>query len=104
MNYRRLGRSDLSVSDICLGTMTWGEQNSEAEGHAQMDYALDQGVNFFDTAEMYAVPPRKETYGRTEEIIGTWFESRGIHLALSPAAVRRIAQHAARHRHGIGGP
>ncbi|MDY0882051.1 NADP(H)-dependent aldo-keto reductase [Dongia soli] len=77
MEYRRLGRSDLRVSVICLGTMTFGEQNSEADGHQQMDYALDHGVNFFDTAEMYAVPPRRETYGRTEEIIGTWFKSRG---------------------------
>ncbi len=77
MEYRRLGRSDIRVSALCLGTMTWGEQNSEAEGHAQMDTALDRGVNFFDTAEMYAVPPRAETYGRTEEMIGTWFASRG---------------------------
>ena len=77
MEYRRLGRSDLRVSVICLGTMTFGEQNTEADGHQQMDYALDHGVNFFDTAEMYAVPPRRETHGRTEEIIGTWFKSRG---------------------------
>jgi aryl-alcohol dehydrogenase-like predicted oxidoreductase len=65
------------VSEICLGTMTWGLQNSEADGHAQMDYALDQGINFFDTAEMYAVPPSAETYGKTEEIIGSWFEKTG---------------------------
>ena len=77
MEYRPLGRTGLEVSKICLGTMTWGEQNSEAEGHQQMDYALERGVNFFDTAEMYAVPPRKETYGRTEEIIGSWFAARG---------------------------
>lgn len=77
MDYRRLGRTDLKVSVICLGTMTWGEQNSEAEGHAQMDYALDQGVNFFDTAEMYSIPPKPETQGSTERIIGTWFKSRG---------------------------
>jgi len=77
MEYRRLGRSDLRVSVICLGTMTWGNQNSEADGHQQMDYALDQGVNFWDTAEMYAIPPRRETYGSTETIIGTWFKSRG---------------------------
>jgi aryl-alcohol dehydrogenase-like predicted oxidoreductase len=77
MKYRRLGRTDLEVSVICLGTMTWGEQNTEEEGHRQMDYALDRGVNFWDTAEMYAVPPRAETYGRTEEIIGTWFKARG---------------------------
>ena len=77
MHYRRLGRTDLHVSTICLGTMTWGFQNTEAEGHAQMDYALDQGINFFDTAEMYAVPPTAETYGTTETIIGTWFAERG---------------------------
>lgn len=77
MQYRRLGRTDLEVSVICLGTMTWGGQNSEADGHRQMDYALDHGVNFWDTAEMYAVPPTAETYGRTEEIIGTWFKTRG---------------------------
>lgn len=76
METRALGRSGLQVSVICLGTMTWGEQNSEAEGHAQMDMAVDRGVNFFDTAELYAIPPRCETYGRTEEIIGTWFASR----------------------------
>lgn len=72
MEYRKLGRTDLSVSAICLGTMTWGEQNTEAEGHAQIDLALDMGVNFIDAAEMYPVPPKPETYGRTEEIFGTW--------------------------------
>lgn len=77
MEYRLLGRTDLRVSVICLGTMTYGEQNSEAEGHEQMHYALERGVNFFDTAEMYSVPPRAETYGRTEEIIGTWFRDSG---------------------------
>ncbi len=73
MQYRKLGRTGLDVSLICLGTMTWGMQNSEAEGHEQMDYALTRGINFFDTAEMYAIPPTAETYGKTEEIIGTWF-------------------------------
>ncbi|MDW3206015.1 MAG: NADP(H)-dependent aldo-keto reductase [Alphaproteobacteria bacterium] len=77
MRYNKLGHTDIDVSVICLGTMTWGEQNTEAEGHAQMDYALDRGVNFWDTAELYAIPPRAETYGRTEEIIGTWFEKTG---------------------------
>ncbi|NBJ10303.1 aldo/keto reductase [Microvirga arsenatis] len=77
MEYRRLGRTDLNVSLICLGTMTWGEQNTEADGHAQMDYALDQGVNFFDTAELYSIPPRPETQGSTERIIGSWFKARG---------------------------
>ena len=73
MKYRKLGRTGLDVSVICLGTMTWGVQNTEAEGHEQMDYALGEGVNFWDTAEMYAIPPTAETYGKTEEIIGTWF-------------------------------
>ena len=77
MQYRELGHSGLKVSQHCLGTMTWGRQNTEAEGFAQMDYALDQGINFFDTAEMYAVPPTAESYGRTETIIGNWFRARG---------------------------
>ena len=77
MKYKKLGRTDIDVSLICLGTMTWGRQNTEAEGHEQMDYALDQGVNFWDTAEMYAIPPTAETYGKTEEIIGTWFAKTG---------------------------
>lgn len=77
MDYRRLGRSDLNVSRICLGSMTWGEQNSEAEGFEQMDYAFDAGVNFIDTAEMYPIATRAETYGRTEEIIGNWMAARG---------------------------
>ncbi len=78
MNYRKLGRTDLNVSAICLGTMTWGRQNSEADGHEQMEYALNHGINFWDTAEMYAVPPTPETYGRTEEIIGTWLAKNKI--------------------------
>lgn len=77
MKYKKLGRTDLSISEICLGTMTWGNQNVESEGHAQMDYALDQGINFFDTAELYAVPPSAETYGKTEQIIGSWFKNTG---------------------------
>lgn len=76
MKRRPLGRTGLTVSEICLGTMTWGSQNTEAEGHAQMDYAVDQGIDFFDTAEMYAVPPNAERYGKTEKIIGTWFAAR----------------------------
>jgi len=76
MKYRKLGTTDLDVSVICLGTMTFGEQNNQQEGFDQMDYALDRGVNFFDTAELYAVMPRKETYGKTEEIIGNWFNAR----------------------------
>jgi aryl-alcohol dehydrogenase-like predicted oxidoreductase len=77
MRYRKLGQSDLTVSKICLGTMTFGEQNTEAEGHAQLDMALDYGVNFIDTAEMYSIPPRAETYGKTEEIIGSWLKKSG---------------------------
>jgi aryl-alcohol dehydrogenase-like predicted oxidoreductase len=77
MKYRKLGRTGLDVSLICLGTMTWGQQNTEAEGHEQMDHALDRGVNFWDTAEMYSIPPRRETQGSTERIIGTWFKSHG---------------------------
>ncbi|MCW1383400.1 aldo/keto reductase [Novosphingobium sp. KCTC 2891] len=78
MEYRKLGRTDISVSAICLGTMTWGSQNTEAEAHEQIDYALDQGVNFLDTAEMYPVTPNtRETRGRTEEYIGTWIARNG---------------------------
>jgi len=74
MNYKKLGNTDLNVSTICLGTMTWGEQNTQNEAFEQMDYALNNGVNFWDTAELYAVPPKAETYGYTEIIIGNWFE------------------------------
>lgn len=74
MEYRTLGKSDLNVSAICLGTMTFGDQNSEAEAHAQLDYALAQGINFIDTAEMYPVPPKADTYTRTETIIGPWLK------------------------------
>lgn len=76
MDYRELGETGLRVSAVCLGTMTWGEQNTEADGHAQMDHAVAEGVNFFDCAELYPVPPRQETRGRTEEIIGSWFAAR----------------------------
>jgi len=74
MEYRILGDTDLEVSLICLGTMTWGQQNSEEEGHDQMDYALEKGINFFDTAEMYSIPPKPETQGSTERIVGSWFK------------------------------
>lgn len=77
MMYRRLGRSDIRVSALCLGTMTWGEQNSEADAHHQLDAALAAGINFIDTAEMYPVPPQAATYGRTEQYIGTWLKLRG---------------------------
>jgi aryl-alcohol dehydrogenase-like predicted oxidoreductase len=76
MEYRELGRSGVKVSAICLGTMTFGEQNSETDGHAQMDYALDRGITIFDAAEIYPVPPKPETQGRTESIIGSWLASR----------------------------
>ncbi len=72
----RLGRTDLLVSRICLGTMTWGQQNTEAEGHAQMDLAFSRGVNFLDTAELYSIPPKAETQGSTERIIGNWMKAR----------------------------
>lgn len=77
MDYRRLGRSDIEISAVCLGTMTWGEQNSEAEAFEQLDHARAAGITFIDTAEMYPVAPRAETYGRTEEIIGNWLAARG---------------------------
>ena len=76
MQYSTLGTTDIKVSKICLGTMTFGKQNTEKEGHEQLDYAIDNGVNFIDTAEMYAVPSSKETQGKTEEIIGTWLKKR----------------------------
>ena len=104
MHYRRLGRTDIEVSEICLGTMTFGEQNTESEAHQQLDYAVDQGVNFIDAAEMYPVPPKAETYGRTESYIGTWLERRprdkliiatkvagpGGHLAHVPGSPYRL--------------
>ena len=76
MEYRKLGRTDLDISLIGLGTMTWGKQNTQDEGFEQMDYAIEQGIIFFDTAEMYAIPPAPDTYGTTESIIGNWFASR----------------------------
>src|SRR5215467_13155729 len=74
MEQIELGASGLKVSRICLGTMTFGEQNSEAQAHSQLDYARERGINFIDTAEMYPVQPRAETYGSTERIIGTWLQ------------------------------
>ncbi len=76
MKYKKLGKTNVDVSLICLGTMTWGEQNTELEGFSQMDYALENGINFFDTAELYSVPPRKETFGSTEIIIGNWLRNK----------------------------
>jgi len=74
MNYKKLGNTDLKVSTICLGTMTWGEQNSQEDGFQQMNYALDEGVNFWDTAEIYSIPPKEKTFGHTERIIGNWIK------------------------------
>ena len=76
MNYKKLGNADLKVSTICLGTMTWGEQNKEKEAFEQMDYAIQHGVNFFDTAEIYPSPCFEKTYGFTEKIIGNWFKNK----------------------------
>jgi len=76
MDYRELGRTGVNISSLCLGTMTFGQQNSEAEGHAQMDYAFDRGINIFDASEIYPIPPKAETKGRTEAIIGTWLAAR----------------------------
>jgi aryl-alcohol dehydrogenase-like predicted oxidoreductase len=73
MRFKKLGHTNIDVSLICLGTMNMGEQNTQEEGFEQMDYSFEQGINFFDTAEVYAVPPRQETQGKTEEIIGNWF-------------------------------
>jgi len=76
MKFKKLGNTDIDVSLICLGTMTWGTQNSEKDAFEQMDYSLEQGINFFDTAEIYSVPPTAESYGKTESMIGNWFEKR----------------------------
>ena len=93
MHQRPLGRTGLSVSAICLGTMTWGEQNTEADGFAQMDLAVERGVNFFDTAEMYPIPPKAGTQGRTETIIGNWFRRTGKRdeIVLATKVVGRTA-------------
>ncbi len=76
MKFKKLGNTELDVSLICLGTMTWGTQNSEKDAFEQMDYAVEKGINFFDTAEIYSVPPTAESYGKTELMIGNWFEKR----------------------------
>ena len=76
MKFKKLGTTDLDVSLICLGTMTWGTQNTEKDAFDQMDYSLAKGVNFFDTAELYSVPPNSDSYGKTEVMIGNWFEKR----------------------------
>ena len=76
MKFRKLGTTDIDVSLICLGTMTWGTQNTEKDAFEQMDYAVSRGINFFDTAEIYSVPPTSDSYGKTEVMIGNWFEKR----------------------------
>ena len=76
MKYNKLGQTDIEVSQICLGTMTWGEQNTEKEAYEQLDYAIEAGINFIDVAEMYPVPPRAETYGLTEYYVGKWLSKR----------------------------
>ena len=76
MKFKKLGTTDLDVSLICLGTMTWGTQNTEKDAFEQMDYSIESGINFFDTAELYSVPPNSESYGKTETMIGNWFEKR----------------------------
>lgn len=76
MQYNKLGNTDIKVSRICLGTMTFGEQNTKIQGHQQLDFAVEQGVNFIDTAELYAIPPKAETYGKTEQIVGSWLAKR----------------------------
>ena len=76
MKFRKLGTTDIDVSLICLGTLTWGTQNTEKDAFEQMDYAVSQGINFFDTAEIYSVPPTSDSYGKTEIMIGNWFEKR----------------------------
>ena len=76
MNFKKLGNTNLKVSAICLGTMTWGEQNTQEEAFEQMNYSYDCGINFFDAAEIYPSPCKKETFGKTEEIIGNWFNQK----------------------------
>ncbi|MDC1315807.1 aldo/keto reductase [Alphaproteobacteria bacterium] len=76
MKFKKLSKTDIDVSLICLGTMTWGEQNSQDEAFAQMNYSVEKGINFFDTAELYAVPPKADTYSKTESMIGNWFNEK----------------------------
>lgn len=97
MRYQEFGTTGRQLSKLTLGTMTWGRQNTEAEGHAQMDYAVESGINSFDTAELYAIPSTAETWGKTEEIIGTWFKSSGmrdkVFLATKIAGPAAFAAH-----------
>ncbi|MEK9612832.1 MAG: aldo/keto reductase [Flavobacteriaceae bacterium] len=97
MDYNKIPGTDIDVSKICLGTMTWGRQNTEEEAHQQMDYACENGVNFFDTAELYPIPPRQEEQGATERFIGTWFQKTArrdqIILASKIAGPAKFTQH-----------
>ena len=97
MDYNLLPGTEIKVSKICLGTMTFGRQNNEKEGHNQMDYSYDEGVNFFDTAELYPVPPSLETQGEAERIIGSWFKKTGkrdkIILASKVAGPSSFSKH-----------
>lgn len=97
MRYNQFGTTGFNISKITLGTMTWGEQNTEAEGHAQMDHAIEAGINAFDTAEFYSVPGRPKTQGSTERIIGSWFRSTGmrekVFLASKIAGPGKMAEH-----------
>ncbi|EKO3974606.1 NADP(H)-dependent aldo-keto reductase [Vibrio fluvialis] len=94
MQYTKLPHSSLEISKLCLGTMTFGEQNTQAEAFSQLDYALERGINFIDTAEMYPVPPKAETQGKTEEFIGNWLEKSGkrekVVLATKVAGPRNV--------------
>lgn len=103
MKYTTLGRTDLKVSRICLGTMTYGEQNTEADAHAQLDRAVERGVTFIDTAEIYPVPPAPETSGRTEAYIGTWLKARGGRDKLVIASKVAGAGNGAMFLRGVGG-
>ncbi|UKM65852.1 NADP(H)-dependent aldo-keto reductase [Flavobacteriaceae bacterium GSB9] len=102
MKYTTLPKTEIKVSKICLGTMTWGNQNTEAEGHAQLDYAIDQGINFIDTAEMYPVPATPETQGDTSKIIGTWLKKTGHRdkVILASKIVGRISDYTKHIRSG----
>ena len=82
MNFKKLGNTGIKVSSICLGTMTWGEQNTQKDAFEQMDYTADQGINFFDTAEIYPSPCFEKTYASTEKIIGDWFKQKKIAIKL----------------------
>ena len=102
MKYTRIPHTDIRISKMCLGTMTWGRQNNEDEAHEQMDYALDEGVNFFDTAELYPVPAKKELYAVTEELIGNWFKKTGNRDKVVLASKIAGPGHAANHIRSTG--